>query len=59
LQTLKYPDELESLMEKISNDARLAEQEMGVSTLEALHDAPVAGDHRLQHRAPARGRAVE
>ena len=33
LQTLKYPDELESVMEKISNDARLAEQEMGVSTL--------------------------
>jgi very-short-patch-repair endonuclease len=33
LQTLKYPDELESVMEKISSDARLAEQEMGVSTL--------------------------
>ena len=33
LQTLKYPDELESIMEKISSDARLAEQEMGVSTL--------------------------
>jgi len=33
LQTLKYPDELESIMERISSDARLAEQEMGVSTL--------------------------
>ena len=33
LQTLKFPDELESLMEKISADARLAEQEMGLSTL--------------------------
>ena len=33
LQTLKYPDELESFLEKISDDARLAEQEMGVSTL--------------------------
>jgi Protein of unknown function (DUF4011) len=33
LRTLKYPDELESIMEKISSDARLAEQEMGVSTL--------------------------
>lgn len=33
LQTAKYPDELEATLEKISDDARLAEQEMGVSTL--------------------------
>ncbi|MGB6492486.1 MAG: DUF4011 domain-containing protein [Methylocella sp.] len=33
LQTLKYPDELESILEKISDDARLSEQKMGVSTL--------------------------
>lgn len=33
LQTLKYPDELESVLEKIRDDARLAEQEMGLSTL--------------------------
>jgi very-short-patch-repair endonuclease/RecA/RadA recombinase len=33
LQTLKFPDELESVMEKIFSDARLAEQEMGLSTL--------------------------
>ena len=33
LQTLLFPDELESVMEKISADANLAEQEMGVSTL--------------------------
>ena len=33
LQTLKFPDELEAVMEKISVDARLAEQEMGLSTL--------------------------
>ncbi|TGS46253.1 DUF3320 domain-containing protein [Mesorhizobium sp. M8A.F.Ca.ET.181.01.1.1] len=33
LQTLKYPDELEALMEKISAEARLAEQEAGLSTL--------------------------
>ncbi len=33
LQTLKFPDELEALAEKISSDARLAEQEMGLSTL--------------------------
>ncbi|MGA8497829.1 MAG: DUF4011 domain-containing protein, partial [Xanthobacteraceae bacterium] len=33
LQTLKYPDELEAVMSKISDDARLAEQEMGLSTL--------------------------
>ena len=33
LQTLKFPDELESTLEKISGDARLAEQEMGLSTL--------------------------
>ena len=32
-QTLKFPDELEAIMEKISADARLAEQEMGLSTL--------------------------
>lgn len=37
LQTLKYPDELESIMEKIAGDARLAEQEMGVSTLFLVH----------------------
>jgi len=33
LQTLKFPDELESVMEKIADTARLAEQEMGLSTL--------------------------
>jgi len=33
LQTLKFPDELERVMEKISSDARLSEQEMGLSTL--------------------------
>jgi hypothetical protein len=33
LQTLKFPDELEAIMEKIFGDARLAEQEMGLSTL--------------------------
>ena len=33
LQTLKFPDELEATMEKISGAARLAEQEMGLSTL--------------------------
>lgn len=33
LQTIKFPDELEAVMEKISGDARLAEQEMGLSTL--------------------------
>jgi very-short-patch-repair endonuclease len=33
LQTLKFPDELESVMEKISDTARLAEEEMGLSTL--------------------------
>ena len=33
LQTLKFPDELEAVMEKIFGDARLAEQEMGISTL--------------------------
>jgi hypothetical protein len=33
LQTLKFPDELEAVMEKISGSARLAEQEMGLSTL--------------------------
>lgn len=33
LQTLKFPDELESITDKISSDARLAEQEMGLSTL--------------------------
>ena len=33
LQTLKFPDELESIAEKIFSDARLAEQEMGLSTL--------------------------
>jgi hypothetical protein len=33
LQTMKFPDELEAILEKISADARLAEQEMGLSTL--------------------------
>lgn len=33
LQTLKYPDELEAVMEKIASEARLAEQEAGLSTL--------------------------
>src|SRR6202020_629194 len=33
LQTLKFPDELESALELIAGDARLAEQEMGLSTL--------------------------
>src|SRR5580693_6955219 len=33
LQTLKYPDELEATLTKITDDARLAEQEMGLSTL--------------------------
>jgi hypothetical protein len=33
LQTLKYPDELASLMEKLKDEARLAEQEAGLSTL--------------------------
>jgi very-short-patch-repair endonuclease len=33
LQTLKYPDELEAIMGKISDEARLAEQEAGISTL--------------------------
>jgi hypothetical protein len=33
LQTLKYPDELERVADKILGQARLAEQEMGISTL--------------------------
>ena len=33
LQTLKFPDELDAVLEKIADDARLAEQEMGLSTL--------------------------
>lgn len=33
LQTLKFPDELKAALEKISGDAHLAEQEMGLSTL--------------------------
>lgn len=33
LQTLKFPDEIESTLELIAADARLAEQEMGLSTL--------------------------
>src|SRR5262249_42397897 len=33
LQTLNFPDELESVMDKIADTARLAEQEMGLSTL--------------------------
>jgi hypothetical protein len=33
LQTVKYPDELESTMEKIIDQARLSEEEAGISTL--------------------------
>jgi Protein of unknown function (DUF4011) len=33
LQTLKFPDELERILEKIIADAKLSEQEMGISTL--------------------------
>jgi very-short-patch-repair endonuclease len=33
LQTLKFPDELERVLEKIVADAKLSEQEMGISTL--------------------------
>jgi len=33
LQTLKFPDELDRLMGKIVADSKLAEQEMGISTL--------------------------
>jgi hypothetical protein len=33
LQTLKFPDELERILEKIVADAKLSEQEMGISTL--------------------------
>ena len=33
LQSLKFPAELKSIMEKIAGDAHLAEQEMGLSTL--------------------------
>lgn len=33
LQTLKYPDELERTLDKVLDDARLAEQEAGLSTL--------------------------
>jgi Protein of unknown function (DUF4011) len=33
LQTLKFPDELDRIMGKIVADAKLAEQEMGISTL--------------------------
>ena len=33
LQSLKFPDELDAIAEKIAADARLAEQEMGLSTL--------------------------
>lgn len=33
LQTLKFPDELERVLEKVVADARLSEQEMGLSTL--------------------------
>lgn len=33
LQTLKFPDELERVLEKVVADARLSEQEMGISTL--------------------------
>lgn len=35
LQTLKFPDELERIMANITADAKLSEQEMGVSTLSA------------------------
>ncbi|MDR3372705.1 MAG: DUF4011 domain-containing protein, partial [Ancalomicrobiaceae bacterium] len=33
LQTLKYPDELEATLDRLSDDARLAAQETGLSTL--------------------------
>ncbi|MHC2462436.1 DUF4011 domain-containing protein [Bradyrhizobium embrapense] len=33
LQTLKFPDELDRIMGKLVADARLSEQEMGISTL--------------------------
>jgi len=33
LQTLKWPDVLDGILERISDDARLAEQETGLSTL--------------------------
>jgi very-short-patch-repair endonuclease len=33
LRTLKWPDALDALLSKIADDARLAEQEMGLSTL--------------------------
>jgi very-short-patch-repair endonuclease len=33
IQTIKFPDELEATLEKIADDARSAEQEMGLSTL--------------------------
>lgn len=33
LQTLRFPDELDRMMGKIVADAKLAEQEMGISTL--------------------------
>jgi very-short-patch-repair endonuclease len=33
VQTLKYPDELEHVIDRVLSQARLAEQEMGVSTL--------------------------
>jgi hypothetical protein len=33
LQTLKWPDALDALLDRIADDARLAEQEMGLSTL--------------------------
>ncbi|WP_114945276.1 DUF3320 domain-containing protein [Microvirga calopogonii] len=33
LQTLKWPDALDGILERISDDARLAEQETGLSTL--------------------------
>ena len=33
LQTLKFPDELERIMGNIAADAKLSEQEMGISTL--------------------------
>jgi len=62
LQTLKYPDELESVMEKISNDARLAEQEMGVTTLSLAwgflewYEADGSG-LRTPPAAPGQGRA--
>ncbi len=60
LQTLKFPDELEAVMEKIVGDARLAEQEMGLSTLFLAfgflewYESDSSGKSR-SHRAAASG----